>query len=423
VFAFVLVLNLSAKEPKMNAVRFCRARQVMAVAAVAVCSMLIGPTVARAQQGNVVELAKEAGQFNTLIAAAKAAGLVPALTGQGPLTVFAPTDAAFDKLPAGTVESLLKPENRSKLQSILKFHVVSGRVTAGEAATAGVADTLQGQRAEFAVKDGTLTVEGVTVVAANIRASNGVIHVVDEVLMPAGDDLVATAKSADFTTLVAAVQAAGLVEALQGDGPFTVFAPTDAAFEKLPDGTVESLLKPENRGKLQAILKYHVVPGRVYASTAIDGANAETLQGSAVMARYRDGQLRVNGARVVATDVEASNGVVHVIDRVLMPGGEAEVMGMIDKAIAVGAPAYNRGNVHRCVRVYRDTLRQLAKHDAMSDRMAEFVSDELEAGQRMHDESDVAWKYRRVLDRVYMSMSESMYRGDEMAEPMSTTVN
>ncbi len=133
-------------------------------------------------------------------------------------------------------------------------------------------------------------------------------------------DIVATAVAADdFTTLVAAVQAAGLVETLQGEGPFTVFAPTDEAFEKLPEGTVEALLKPENKEKLVAVLTYHVVPGRVLAADVVQLSEAKTVQGSAVRIRVDDGKVRVDDATVTATDIVCSNGVIHIIDAVILP--------------------------------------------------------------------------------------------------------
>ncbi|MFA0549680.1 fasciclin domain-containing protein [Vibrio lentus] len=127
------------------------------------------------------------------------------------------------------------------------------------------------------------------------------------------------AENGSFTTLVAAVKAAGLVDTLKGDGPFTVFAPTDEAFAALPEGTVEMLLKPENKDKLVAILTYHVVPGKIMAAEVMKLSSAETVQGEAVMVAIDDGNVMINTARVVIPDVKASNGVIHVIDAVLLP--------------------------------------------------------------------------------------------------------
>ncbi len=132
-------------------------------------------------------------------------------------------------------------------------------------------------------------------------------------------DIVDTAAGADdFSTLVAAVQAAGLVETLKGEGPFTVFAPTNAAFAALPEGTVENLLKPENKDQLTAILTYHVVPGAVMSTDLTDGMSVATVNGAAVTIGT-EGGVTVNDANVVTADIEASNGVIHAIDKVLMP--------------------------------------------------------------------------------------------------------
>jgi len=137
-------------------------------------------------------------------------------------------------------------------------------------------------------------------------------------------DIVDTAVAAGkFETLVAAVKAAGLVDTLKGEGPFTVFAPTDEAFAKLPEGTVETLLKPENKEKLVAILTYHVVSGKVMAETAVTLDKATTVQGKDIKLEVKDGALTLNeSAKVVTADVETSNGVIHIIDAVILPPTE-----------------------------------------------------------------------------------------------------
>lgn len=361
-----------------------------------------------ARAADVVDVAAEAGSFETLIAAANAADLVPALKGDGPITVFAPTDAAFDKLPDGTVASLLEPENKDRLQTILKFHVVPGHVDSSSVTRLRALNTLAGQRLDVAFADGSITVSGARIATADIRADNGVIHVLDSVMMPETANIVETAQASDFTTLVKAVEAAGLVDALSSDGPFTVFAPTDEAFSKVDSGTLESLLKPENKAKLRAILQYHVVPGRVFASDAIAGGSAQTLQGQSVTISYEDAQLRIDEAAITTPDLETSNGVIHVIDSVLMPAtGKAEVEKMIQHAIAVGAPAYNAGNVHKCVRVYKRTLSKMADHEAVSDQMRKQIRRTMRAVDRQHAARDKAWTMRRMLDKAYAQMSET----------------
>lgn len=142
------------------------------------------------------------------------------------------------------------------------------------------------------------------------------------VLTPAARaaDIVDTAVSAgQFNTLAKALQAAGLVDALKAPGPFTVFAPTDEAFAKLPAGTLDDLLKPENREKLRGILTYHVVSGRVPSSEVVKLRSAKTLNGQSVRIRARDGKVQVDDANVIKADIEASNGIIHVIDKVILP--------------------------------------------------------------------------------------------------------
>ena len=136
---------------------------------------------------DIVEVAAEAGTFNTLIAAAKAADLVGALKGEGPLTVFAPTDEAFAKLPEGTVETLLKPENKKKLQAVLLYHVVEGKVTSDQVVKLTSAKTLEGDTVDISVKMGKVYIDDAQVIAANVEASNGVIHVIDAVILPSMD--------------------------------------------------------------------------------------------------------------------------------------------------------------------------------------------------------------------------------------------
>src|ERR671910_1357607 len=153
----------------------------------------------------------------------------------------------------------------------------------------------------------------------NLLAAAGVLALASPA---AAADIVETAASnGSFTTLVAAAKAAGLVDTLKGPGPFTVFAPTDDAFAKLPAGTVESLLKPENKAKLTAILTYHVVPGRVMAADVGKVQEAKTVNGKMLMVSTKGGGVMINDAKVTATDITATNGVIHVIDSVILPAG------------------------------------------------------------------------------------------------------
>ena len=295
---------------------------------------------------DIVDTAVAAGKFKTLVAAVKAAGLVETLKGPGPFTVFAPSDDAFAKIPEEKLEDLLKPENKEVLTSILTYHVVgSATVMASEVVTLPSVKTVNGQEATILVMDGKVKINDANVIATDIECTNGVIHVIDSVLMPkkmsnesgsaskesgsaskeAGSmtkkpDIVDTAVSAgNFNTLVAAVKAAGLVETLKSEGPFTVFAPSDDAFAKVPAETLQELLKPENKEKLTSILTYHVVSGKVMAADVVELESAKTVNGQEVAIKAADGKVTVDGANVVATDIECGNGVIHVIDAVIMP--------------------------------------------------------------------------------------------------------
>ena len=274
---------------------------------------------------NIVETAVAAGSFKTLVAAVQAAGLAETLSG-GNFTVFAPTDEAFAKLPAGTLEMLLKPENKAKLAAILTYHVVPGTVKAADVVKLTNAGTVQGQRVDILAKDGTVTVDGAKVVKTDIACSNGVIHVIDTVILPVDKNIVEVAASnGSFNTLVAAVKAAGLVETLSGKGPFTVLAPTDAAFAKLPAGTLENLLKPENKKALVEILSYHVVPGvAAYSDQVVKMTELPTVLGTMVKVTVKDGKVMLGNATVAIVDVETSNGVIHAIDTVLLPAAPAK---------------------------------------------------------------------------------------------------
>jgi uncharacterized surface protein with fasciclin (FAS1) repeats len=299
---------------------------------------------------SIVDIAAGEDIFSTLVAALTAGDLAEVLSGEGPFTVFAPTNAAFAALPEGTVEMLLMPENKALLQKILTYHVVSGTVTSSDLME-GAVPTVEGSDLMVSLTDG-VKVNNANVISADIMAGNGVIHVIDAVIMPPEEseaeampaetdmmeevadapammmsstsvtpiplNIVELAAGNDtFSTLVAAVTAGDLVGTLSGEGPFTVFAPTNAAFAALPEGTIETLLMPENKALLQKILTYHVVSGNVTSGDLIAGA-VPTVQGSNVMVSMDDG-VQINDANVIAADVILSNGVIHVIDKVIMP--------------------------------------------------------------------------------------------------------
>jgi transforming growth factor-beta-induced protein len=309
---------------------------------------------------SIVDIAVEDGRFTTLVAAVQAAGLAETLSGEGQFTVFAPTDDAFAALPEGTVESLLE-EPEGALKDILLYHVAEGAVPAETVVTLESATTIQGEPVAIAVTDGEVVLnDSAKVIITDIEASNGIIHVIDAVILPpsmseaaaeaegemAEEEMmeaksIAEIAAADgrFTTLLAALDAAGLAETFAGEGAFTVFAPTDDAFAALPEGTVESLLA-DPQGALTDVLTYHVVDGVVPAETVVGLDSATTLLGEDISIMVVEDEVVLNEInKVIATDIEASNGMIHVIDGVLLPPSSAEsaaVPTIVDIAVEDG---------------------------------------------------------------------------------------
>ncbi|MBQ49516.1 MAG: beta-Ig-H3/fasciclin [Zetaproteobacteria bacterium] len=265
--------------------------------------------------GTITDIVASNESFTTLLAAVSAAELAETLGGEGPYTVFAPTDEAFAKLGDAAIEDLLKPENKGKLTNILLHHVVPGTYKAADVLGSSTFDSAFGQ--SLAIDTNGPSVGGSAISATDIIADNGVIHVIDQVIIPSNIGQVADA--AGFTTLLAALQAADLTATISDGGPFTVFAPTDAAFAALPAGTLEDLLLPENKDQLTAILTYHVVAGDYKAADVLSSGGLETLQGSS-LAFSNDDAAKINNTTTITTvDIPALNGTIHVIDTVLLP--------------------------------------------------------------------------------------------------------
>jgi len=374
------------------------------------CSLFLA---AAAPAKDIVETAVDAGSFRKLAAALGAAGLVEPLRGDGPFTVFAPADAAFEALPEQELARLLSDEGRPDLRRLLTFHGVPGRITASALLTMGRAETLNGQPLRLRVEDGRLRVNEATVVTADIACRNGVIHVIDRVLLPEQRSIVEIAASNDsLSTLVAAVKAAGLAEALSGDGPFTVLAPTNEAFAKLPRDVREQLLRPENRGRLASILKYHVIPARATAAKAVTLRQAATLEGSPVSFTYRDGRVQAGRAGVVAADIPARNGVIHLIDHVLLPPvaptGKDAVPAILELAIERGVPLFNDGQIAACAAIYEVAaagvlaLGEDAAPAPERTALRRALSGEMDARER-------AWALRRVFDRLLAEPEETAF--------------
>jgi len=310
-------------------------------------------------------VAIENGSFTTLVAALSAANLVGALSSPaGPFTVFAPTDDAFAGLPNGLVECLLQDQNLPVLSDILLYHVASGEALSTDLRNGMRIQTLLGEEVIVDLNNG-VKINDAMVVGADVLASNGVIHVINQVLVPPLIDVGAFLQSCQgqgnggshsmynggysmqppsqnnyydaasslmdipttavnagtFSTLVAALSATDLVGAISApQGPFTVFAPNDDAFNALPNGLVNCLLKEQNLPILSDILLYHVAFGR---ALSIDLSNRQQiltlLDGALVMVDLNNGGVKINDSNVITADVRASNGVIHIIDQVLVP--------------------------------------------------------------------------------------------------------
>ncbi len=229
-------------------------------------------------------------------------------------------------------------------------------------------------------------------------------------------DIVDTAVAAgSFKTLAAALGAAGLVTTLKGDGPFTVFAPTDEAFARLPEGTVETLLKPENKDQLIDILTYHVVSGKVPARTAITLDKATALNEKTIRVSKRDDGLFLNQSKVVKTDIECSNGIIHVIDAVLLPPEKKAASidrrsgqsprHIVSTAINRGAPLFNKGNHAGCAAVYEVAAHAMLEMPSgqLNSSQRKMLTSALKSVSNTHCDTTNAWTLRHAFDSMLMA--------------------
>mgnify|MGYP001122398727 CR=1 FL=1 len=266
--------------------------------------------------GSVVDIAAGNDDFSTLVGLLQQYGLDAALAADGPFTVFAPTNAAFDK-----IADVLPTLSQEEVEAILRFHVIPDRAFSSDLTTQRYATLNDAKGIDVEVSGGTITVNGteeINPATANINATNGVIHVIDDVLLPPQTIAEVVTSDERFATLLAAVGQAELVTLLSSDGPFTVFAPTDEAFTAYLEKTgltAEELLASD---QLADILQYHVVPGEVL-STALSNGGVATAGGDTIFVNVNDGVVINGNSTVIDADVDAYNGVIHVIDAVLEP--------------------------------------------------------------------------------------------------------
>ncbi len=310
--------NYSAIYAKSRRTGFMNAK-LAPIALLLTAMLFASPVVVADDTEDIPTNAQNTGIHDSLVAALVHADLVTALQGDGPFTVFAPTDDAF--AAAGIdLTTFDTDEENATLVDILTYHVYAGSVEAAEVTDGMTATMLNGDDATFTVTNESVMIGDATVTMADVMASNGIIHVIDKVLMPPADlvDIPTVAQGTGIhDSLVAAVIQAELLSTLQGEGPFTVFAPTDDAFAAA-GVDLAALDNDEGKAALTNILLYHVVSGTVPSSAVTDGLVAAAVNGDDLTFTVGDGVM-VNDANVILADVMASNGIIHVIDKVLIP--------------------------------------------------------------------------------------------------------
>lgn len=268
--------------------------------------------------GNAVNLAEKATELGLtdLVSNLQTAGLADAVANIAAGTVFGPTNAAFAALPQNIKDAIAA--NATVLSQVLQYHVIASKVMSNQLSNDQLAASLDGRNIRINIYGQVITATGAVVSNADNEADNGVIHIVDSVMLP--PDFTVTnyvVNNADFSTLLTAVQTANLGATLDGVGPFTVFAPNNAAFAKIPEADLNALLA--DIPKLTKVLQYHVVSGTVYSVGLSNGQEVATLSGDKLMVDISGNTVKINDATVIAANVNVLNGVIHAVDTVLMP--------------------------------------------------------------------------------------------------------
>lgn len=273
-----------------------------------------GPTLTSPDNSILANL--DALGLTTLRSALDASGLAPTLLETGPFTLLAPSNEAFDALPDGTLDALLEPGNVDQLRDVLSYHLANGDSSAEALSGLNSIVTVQGDEVLLDSIAGALAVNDAAVVNPDVVSSNGRIHVINSVLTPPAP-VIETLQSRGFNTLVTAIQAAGLEGAVNG-GNFTVLAPTDAAFDALPAGELESLLTPGNEAQLQSVLQFHLIPGPRRASELLAASSTTSLEGPLQFFALGADGPRVNTANITGANLPAEAGLIHTLDGVLI---------------------------------------------------------------------------------------------------------
>jgi uncharacterized surface protein with fasciclin (FAS1) repeats len=267
---------------------------------------------------SILATLKDSGKCDLFLAALKQADMADTLDRAGTYTVFAPTDEAFRQLPATVLSDLMKPAGKTRLTSLVKYHALKTSLKSSGLRSKAAADTMLGPKVSFSLVHEHQTVNGATITEADIACLNGTLHYVDAVLLPPETDLVATLKANGYTKMAELLEASDLRELFTKDWLFTVFAPTDAAFETLPTGKFQWLQSPEGATELSVFLHRHLVLGKFFVA-AIDPAKPVKSMGTATIAVKREGgHTKADDAEIVLPDLNATNGVVQGIDSFLV---------------------------------------------------------------------------------------------------------
>ena len=379
-------------------------------------------TAERSSAGSLASVATKA-NLTTLLDLVKAAGLQ--LPKDAKLTIFAPTNEAFAKLPAEQVEFLTSAKGRPTLQAILKHHVVAQSIESSALLDRRRLRALSGQSLE--IDPSALSVDGARLVATDVAFDGGLVHVIDTVMLPelrSIDEIVA--QDERLATLRAAIDAAGLGPQLgaQNSGPWTLLAPSNSAFAAVPADALKKLLA--DRPALTSVLAAHVLPTAIRRDEMLAQGSARTLMGDGTVAfALESGAITVAGARIEVADIEAANGVIHIIDRVLpariaatpattttttTPPPRAErAAAILELAIERGVPRFNAGDTSSCAALYELAIASVVflGEDAISPIAKADLAKALEQGSSHQDASERAWIYRRAMDRELEQMMKS----------------
>jgi uncharacterized surface protein with fasciclin (FAS1) repeats len=374
----------------------------------------------RGSTGSLAAVAAKA-NLTTLLALVKASGIeLPSGT---KVTIFAPTNEAFAKLPKEKVEFLTSAKGKATLQAILKHHVVGQAVGSSSVLDRRRLAALSGQSLE--VDPAALTIDGARLVATDVAFDGGLVHVIDAVMVPelrSIEEIVA--EDARFETLRAAIKAAELGSALgaRNPGPWTLLAPSNEAFGAIPPDTLNALLG--DRAALTAVLGAHVLPTMIRREEMLAQGSARTLPGNgSVRFALGPGGITAEGARIEVADIEASNGIIHVIDRVLpapaartdddsaaVPERARRAAAILELAIERGVPRFNAGDEASCAALYELAISSvvLLGADALDEGASAELANALKQGAGREDAAERAWTYRRAMDRALGRMAERM---------------